>query len=64
MISGPSTKRGKALHVDMVSQMSCGALGDVVVRRMGVGKDKGKNEESVQNGSKVWAAGGSIDLLP
>lgn len=53
------------MHVDMVSQMSFWALGDVVVRRMGVGKDKGKkNEESVQNGSKVWAARGSIDLLP
>lgn len=31
------------MHVDMVSQMSFGALGDVVVKRMGVGKGKGKN---------------------
>lgn len=44
----------------MVSQMSFGALGDVVARRMDVGKDKGRNEESVQNGSEVWAAGGVL----
>lgn len=34
------------MHVDMVSQTSFWALGDVVVRRMGVGKDKGKKMRS------------------
>lgn len=45
-VSGQTTKRGKDIYVDMVSQISFRTLGDAIVRRMGVGKQKGNKKEA------------------
>lgn len=48
MINGQTSKRGKDMSADIVSQISFGALGDAIVRRMHVEKVKGKRGERVR----------------